>query len=270
MRYKSKHLLWISGITLLSLSCNKSWEDYFNPDGLADHVYRGPVQKIGNGQIRSFFSVSPAGVPLKIGFEMSDAALENLSQDATDFSSNTFVLSLPQKAKDLTAFNHLVADWNPAGHEPEAIYGLPHFDFHFYKISLTAQEAIPPYTPETTAMFDKEPPAGYLPATFMASPGGVPEMGKHWIDVNAPEFNGNTFTKTFIYGTFNGEVTFYEPMITRAFLLTNSNTSTAVDQPTKFAPGDRYYPTKYETTWDAKKKVRTVALTDFVWRASVN
>ena len=263
------HLLLLA-FTLVSLSCNKSLEDYFNPDGIADHVYRGPIVKMGNGQVRSFFTVGPTGVPLKIGVEMNDAALEGLPTDPTDFMGNLFELSIPQKAKDMTAFNHLTVDWNPHGHDPEHVYDKPHFDFHFYKISPAARKSIPPYTAETAALFDKLPPAGYMPTTFVPTPGGVPGMGKHWVSTEGDEANGIPFTKTFIYGSYNGEVNFVEPMVTLELLKSGVQSSTAVAQPTHFAPDSTYYPTTYEITRDSQKKLHTVALTDFVWREGAN
>ncbi len=48
--------------------------------------------------------------------------------------------------------------------------------------------------------------------------GGVPQMGAHWVDVTSPELNGSTFAQTFIYGSYDGQVNFYEPMITLDFL----------------------------------------------------
>ena len=269
MRYKSTHLLWVCSITLLSLSCNKNLEDYFNPHGISDHVYRGPLVKMGNGQVRAVFTVSPTGIPLALSIEMNDAALQGLSQDPNDFAHNTFVLSLPQMAKDLTAFNHITIDWNPKGHPPFEIYGKPHFDFHFYKISLKEQQAIPPYELDSIP-FNTFPPAGYVPNTYFPSPGGVPEMGKHWLDKNAPELNGSPFTKTFIYGTYDGAVTFLEPMITYDYISSGTQSSTAYDQPKYFAPEKKYYPTKYEVARDASKHTHTISLTDFKWREMLN
>lgn len=253
-------------LTVLSLSCNKNLEDYFNPDGISDRIYRGPIYKMGNGSVRSFFTVSPTGVPLKIGVEMTDAALGGLPADPMDFAANTFVLSIPQKAKDFTAFNHIIVDWNPAGHDPVRVYDKPHFDFHFYEISVAQQTAIPPYSAETAALFDKLPPDGYMPETFVPTPGGVPQMGKHWADVTAPENNGGEFTKTFIYGSYDGKVHFYEPMITWDLIKSGVESSTDVAQPKYFAPDKKYYPTKYEIAMDAAKKIHTISLTGFVWR----
>jgi hypothetical protein len=261
--------LLLLSLTVVSLSCNKSWEDYFNPDGISDHVYRGPIVEMGDGSVRSFFTVSPTGVPLKIGIEMTDAALDGLPDDPMDFAHNTFVLSIPQKAKDMTAFNHIVVDWNPEGHPPN-VFAEPHFDFHFYKISNAKRLAIAPYGDETAALYDNLPPAGFMPSTFVPTPEGVPQMGKHWIDTEAPENNGGTFTKTFIYGSYNGEVNFYEPMVTHGLLKSGVESSTAFAQPEHFAPDSTYYPTKYEITMDSQKRTHTLALTDFVWRKLVN
>jgi hypothetical protein len=270
MKHKFNWWLGVLAITLFSLSCNKSLEDYFNPDGISDHVYWGPIVKMGNGSIRSFFRVGPTGVPLKLGIQMNDAALEGLPQDPTDFEHNMFMLTIPQKAKDLTAFDHIMVDWTPQGHPPFEAYAKPHFDIHFYKMSHSEVMAIPPYTPETAGLHDKLPPQGSIPTSFMPTEGGVPAMGKHWLDKNAPEFNGGTFTKTFIYGSYNGQVNFYEPMVTHEHLSSGVESSTAFDQPLFFAPDETYYPTKYEITRDAGRKFHAVALTDFKWRQTAD
>ncbi|NJW55404.1 hypothetical protein, partial [Salinimicrobium oceani] len=66
------------------------------------------------------------------------------------------------------------------------------------------------------------PDAAYLPETyFTADPVEmVPYMGVHWLDSSSPEipFNQGNFTHTFIYGTYNSEVVFLEPMITVDYL----------------------------------------------------
>ncbi len=266
MKHNQAKPLWVLGVTLLFFSCTRNVEDYYNPDGIMDHVLRGPIVKMGDGGVRSFFTIGPTGVPLKLGFEVDDAALNNLPTDPMDYAHSMFLLSIPQKAKDMTAFDHLVVSWNVHGHEPDHVYDLPHFDFHFYKMNVAMQTGIPPYTQYTASHFDNLPPAGYMPESYFATPGGVPQMGKHWVDLSSPEFNGSAFTKSFIFGSYDGATTFYEPMITRALLQSGAASSTAIPQPKYFAPDDNYYPTKYEISWDAKKKIHTVALTGFVWQ----
>ena len=54
-------------------------------------------------------------------------------------STRAFV---PLKFELGEAFQFVQFDWNPKGHEPEGVYTLPHFDFHFYTVSDAAVMAI--------------------------------------------------------------------------------------------------------------------------------
>lgn len=68
-------------------------------------------------------------------------------------------------------------------------------------------------------------------------------MGAHWVDVTTPELNGQPFTQTFLYGSYNGKVAFYEPMITKAFIDANASFERTFGIPTKYKTSG-YYPTK--------------------------
>ena len=50
-------------------------------------------------------------------------------------------LSLPDQAKGY-GFDHAELGWNPNGHEPPQLYGIPHFDVHFYMVTSATQMAI--------------------------------------------------------------------------------------------------------------------------------
>jgi hypothetical protein len=102
-----------------------------------------------------------------------------------------------------------------------------------------------------------------LHETYVPVPGGVPQMGTHWVDVTTPELNGGTFTQTFLYGTYNGNVTFYEPMITKTFLDNNSSYQRSFPVPAKFKK-DGYYPTKMRV--EKINGVTNVILEGFVYR----
>ena len=56
-------------------------------------------------------------------------------------------------------------------------------------------------------------------------------MGNHYADSTAPEFNGGTFTNTFILGTFDGRITFYEPMMSKDYLDSKPDDCLPVKQP---------------------------------------
>lgn len=229
------------------------------------NTFYGPQVQMGNGHLRSWVNITHSGKPLAIGVEITDGALTNLPQDPNDFAAATFVLRLHQKAMAVTPFDHIVIDWNVHGHEPVGIYDRPHFDFHFYKISLADQMAIPPYEVDPTG-FDAPVPAGYLPPIYVKIPAGVPAMGSHWFDPTSPEWNGEIFTSTFIYGTYNGHVTFEEPMITLETLQSGAMIQKDIPQPMYFDPTNTYYPSEYTIWKDSHNGRHYVSLTNFVWR----
>jgi Domain of unknown function (DUF5602) len=227
------------------------------------NTFYGPEVKMGNGHLRSWINISRKdGKPTAIGIEFTDKSFYNLPTDHENFAANTFVLKLHQKAKAITPFDHITVNWEPEGHEPPGIYDVPHFDLHFYKISIAEQMAIGPVPGPI-------PPAGYLPASYVIQGATVPQMGTHWLDPASPELPPTLapFTHTFIYGSSNGKVIFLEPMITRAFFLTPGASATkSIPQPILFAPTGTHYPSTYKIWKNADNKRHYVALTDFVLR----
>lgn len=229
------------------------------------NTFYGPQVQMGNGHARSWINITHDGKPLAIGVEMTDGALDHLPQNPLNFAAATWVLPLHQKAQSVTPFDHITINWNIRGHEPEHVYDVPHFDFHFYKISVDAQMSIPPYD-VVSAGFDNEPPAGYMPPLYLHTPGGVPQMGAHWVDLLAPELNGGTFTSTFIYGSYNGHVTFEEPMITLTTLQSGNSIHLDFRQPDHFDPAGTNYPTRYNIWQNPTNSHHYVSLDNMVWR----
>jgi len=228
--------------------------------GMITILFYGPVVQMGDGHLRSWINISrKGGEPLGIGIEITGKAFQNLPEDHMNFAANTFVLKLHQKAHTVTPFDHITINWEPAEHEPPGIYDVPHFDMHFYKISLADQLAI-------TGVPGPAPAAGYLPSSYVIQAATVPQMGTHWIDPSSPELHGVPFTHTFIYGSTNGNVHFLEPMITKAYLLSGAMVSKAIPQPIHFAPSGTYYPSTYKIWKNSENGRHYVALTDFNWR----
>lgn len=186
------------------------------------------------------------------------------------------MLSLPQGAPEPYRFAEL--DWNPQGHDPAPAYGEPHFDFHFYTITKDEWNTIVPSNPLFASQANNVPTGAFVPPFYIV-PGlpsavAVPHMGVHWVDVRSPELQGilgnpggyQPFTKTFIYGSWNGRYTFYEPMITRAYLLSQpGDVVTPISTPTLY-PQPGYFPTAYRVTYDPQAKEYRVALTSLVAR----
>lgn len=91
-------------------------------------------------------------------------------------------------------------------------------------------------------------------------------MGAHWIDPYSPEFHPpSIFTSTFIYGSYNANVIFYEPMITLDYLLNGGGATFPIKQPAAFAQTGQY-PTQYSIRYDSQSKDYLVSLMSFVPR----
>jgi len=225
---------------VITTSCKKDNDD-------KGGIFKGPEIQVHDGKAWTWIQIAKNGVPERLGITLSDAALNSLPVGGTGEGSHdhsgedNWILKFHPKAA-ITAFDHVGLDWNPMGHEPTPIYGKPHFDFHFYMMTPEAVAAIPPYEVDSLK-FKNWPAPAYLPANYFNAGGGVPQMGAHWVDVTSPEFNGQPFTQTFIYGSFDGKVTFYEPMITLEFIKNNSNFERSIPQPAKVQQTG-YYPVK--------------------------
>lgn len=230
-----KKILILFAASALLFSCKKN-----NDDSKAG-VFKSADVALFQGKTWTSVKLNQEGNPEQLTVTIDSNALKSvpLGPDAsTDEQENTFIVPLHNFAKATTPFQFIMLDWNPHGHEPAGIYDLPHFDVHFY---MTSQDEVMNYTDQ--AKMDNMPAAAYLPPTYISPIPGVPMMGRHWIDFTSPELNGQLFTQTFIYGSYDGKVTFYEPMITLDFLKSQTNFSRSIPQPQKFAK-EGWYPTK--------------------------
>ena len=229
------------------------------------NTFYGPAVQFGQGHVRSWVNISHDDKPLAIGIEFTDGVLQQEHGHEGEEHGHAVLLPLHQKAQALTPFDHLTMGFMAAGHPPPGIYSVPHFDFHFYKMSLDERMAIPTY-PQAIAAFNNNPPAAFLPPAYVKAPAGEAQMGAHWMDVLSPEFNGQSFTHTFVYGSYDGKVNFLEPMATLAFLNAGTTVHKAIRQPQLFAPINTYYPTRYTIWKDERNSRHYVALDQMQWR----
>jgi hypothetical protein len=228
-----------------------------NNEQTKSKIFYGPTQHIGQGVARAWVEMSKEGTPLAIGVNFSEKALQKLPHEMT-----SYLLALPKQAK-LTTFDHIYLDWNPHGHDPVQVYGKPHFDFHFYTISQQERLAIPGLNPPA---MDLTPDAKYIPPMYLQTPGLVPAMGAHWVDLLSAEFQpGGEFSRTFIFGSYKGEFIFYEPMITLDYLLSKPNEKIAIRQPQAYQKSG-YYPLSYVISYSESPKEYSVALVDLAKR----
>ncbi|HYW51362.1 MAG TPA: hypothetical protein VE861_12190, partial [Gemmatimonadaceae bacterium] len=71
--------------------------------------------------------------------------------------------------------------------------------------------------------------------------------------------NHAAFTHTFIFGSWDGDFIFAEPMITRGYLLTNPNVTVPIAPAKRYVAGT-YAPTAYRITYDATAREYRIAL----------
>lgn len=228
-------------------------------------TFVGATRPLGSGTVRSWVTLDEASKPVAVGLTFSESALKTVPTELPRGQESLEInLPLPKEAAS-TAFDHIGFDWNPMGHPPANIYTVPHFDIHFYTISVEEKERITAQGDDLQRCY-KKPGAEYVPAGYILPPDtAVPRMGAHWIDPNANELKGQPFTRTFLYGNYDGKLIFFEPMIAKSFFETKLSLTEYIKLPQKYSkPG--YYPTKYSTRYDADKKEYTVALEGMVLR----
>ncbi|MEK6482517.1 DUF5602 domain-containing protein [Catalinimonas sp. 4WD22] len=245
-------------LTLMLVTLFSCQEDDIEAKGPVSNSKQLDRTQIGDGNVSLWLQSDKQGKPEKLSITFSKKAFDNLPT-ADDHMANEFVLQLKKQGINIP-FDHVGVNWNPHGHPPMTIYGLAHFDFHYYLMSESERHMIAPTDPKMA----NHPASEYLPTGFFATD-GVPMMGMHWVDPTSPELGGAKFTHTFIYGSYDGSITFLEPMITLEYIQSKPNTKFAIKQPEKFQK-EGYYPTEYGIFHDAQKDEYSITLENFVYR----
>lgn len=230
--------------------------------GSAAARYSGAPVNIGDGVARTVVRTDEAGDPEALGVEFTPGVLEGLSDTPAEDRSLGWhhFLAFPPQAPE-TGFHHLMINWHPEGHSPDKVYGVAHFDFHFYVMDWDRQLDIRyphPETPDTTGV--TRPDAALVPDAYAIPPGThVNEMGVHSVPKDAPELHGEPFVHTFMYGYADGELAFLEPMITREFLASRSDHAKSLPTPERYGSAG-WYPTRFRVEYDEQDDVYRVML----------
>lgn len=229
------------------------------------NTFTGEVRLVGNGAAWTWVESDAKGTPVRIGITFTETALSGLPEELpAGAHDREYPLPLPEQAS-APPFTHITMNWNPHGHIPPGVYDVPHFDFHFYIIDAERREKITCRGADQAKCF-KKPDARYLPTDYILPPGTeFPRMGVHWIDPSSPEFNKQPFTRTFIYGSYDGQIAFLEPMAARSYLETKPNITETIKAPPEYQkPG--HYPAAYSLRYDPARKEYTITLEDLIWR----
>ena len=261
----------------------------------AETLY-GEAQRLGNGAARVYAELDGEGAPQAIGVSFDPGLLEGLPAMPNTWSrcfdkdgdgqiaahgecNGDYELEfvLPPEVAQSTPFGWVSVNYNPMGHPAPAppVWAAPHYDFHFYIMEREAVRQIRPGAcSELIDCDDFERaqipvPARYVHADHIDVGAAVPAMGNHLINSKAPELveQGREFTHTFIFGAYDGHVTFYEPMITLAFLQSRPDLCTPIKQPEAWETAG-WYPTTYCIRHRPDEERYTVSLEDFVHRSA--
>lgn len=202
----------------------------------------GQVMHLEEGTASAWVSYTNNGI-FKVGVTLDEGMLD-LNSLPSEGQHHDAHIALPQLPG--SPYTHLYFAWNPGGHAPDSVYNIPHFDFHFSLVEAEYLEAIDFPDPEGQIL----PPNGYMPASTLAQqfPDGsyvnVPGQGVHWYYNDAPEWNGGAFTETFLWGSYDGNSLFMEPMVTYDTIMVNDHFEKSIELPECFNKAG-FYATKY-------------------------
>jgi hypothetical protein len=247
---------------------------------------------LGNGEVVSFAEMSESGAPRAIGITFSAGTFTNLPADPSDghhcfdrdnngviaatecIDTHEFVIPLPDAVtrRSDVPFKWVLLNWNKRGHMPPGIYDVPHFDVHYYMEPVANVFAIrdggcgPEFVNcDDFARAKKPVPAQYLHPDFKDVDAVAPAMGNHLIDVGGHEFHGHDFTRSWIYGIYDGRVTFWEQMISLKYLQSGPSDCSPIKTPAAVATSG-YYPTRECVRYDATTNAYSVSLEEFTYR----
>lgn len=256
-------------------------------------TYNGGSKKLGGGMVRVYAHMAEDGSPkalgVSFGADIFEALPEHRNTTSRCFDLNDdgnletnecegdleVVLEFPREVANRPdiPFKWMGVNWNAAGHPPADVYDRPHFDFHFYMVS---KQAIGSIRPGPCGFFihcedfkraTKPVPQKFVHSDHINVDAAVVRMGNHLVDSVSPELQSppEKFTHTFIFGAYDGHITFYEPMITREFLFGQPNVCVPIKQPQAWEIGG-YYPTRYCMRYLENSANYTISLEDFVLR----
>lgn len=258
----------------------------------------GDRRSIGDGYIQTYTQLKPDGTPLAIGFRFPHATFNNLptiqydglncydvnGNGKLDFDADiagglnepecggghSLVLDFPAKNK-IAPFKWGLVNWQAHGHTPGDVYDAPHFDFHFFTQDVIARNFIRVgpcallINCDDMVTAQKPIPAGYVHPDYVDVGAAESRSGNHLVDLSAPEWRGVPFTETWLYGAYDGKITFWEPMITVAYFETKPDRCKDLKLPT-FYQENGYYPTRYCIRYRPTSDEYTVSLEGLTYR----
>jgi hypothetical protein len=260
-------------------------------------AHQGDSATLGEGTVNTYVDLDATGELLAIGVRLSASTFQNLplEPDGTapcfdvdgngveDPMTECFMmlrrnLQLPAATSAAIApFGYVQFNYNPMGHPAPAppTYAVPHFDFHFYLVGQDDVEELRTGTCGFLMDCDlyeraRVPvPERYMPATYIEVGAAAGGEGNHLLPSTAPELADPPadLSQTFIFGSFDGHLIFYEPMIAASFFTEGVNECHQIAQPEAWEVAGPY-PTQYCIRFLPDDQAYTVSLESFVHRAA--
>lgn len=207
---------------------------------------------------------------IDVGATVPVASVENAPAEGGEMTwppAAAAVLQMPAAVVDATGLTHLTVYWEAMGHPPGP-YLTPHFDFHFYTVSIEDRMAIdctdlskPAALADGYSLPDVELPPPMASMLGVGTLVGlcVPQMGMH--SLLTAELEGSSpFRGTMVIGYNKGQSVFLEPMITKAMLMEKAS----FDLPVPTIPGiPGKYPRKFHAEYDAQQNAYRFVLSEF-------
>ncbi|MCK5438662.1 MAG: hypothetical protein KAI97_01900 [Gemmatimonadetes bacterium] len=278
-------------IVLAILNCRAGEEA---PAANEPVIVYGSSGELGEGTSRTYAEFDAEGNPVAIGLSFTEGFLKGLptelNPESVCFDLNEDGSTSPADGEclgdyatdydlptDLTERDDIPFRWvgaglEPMGHEPPGVWDIPHFDFHFY---LQPREEVHAIRPGPCGILidceDFERATATVPSQYVAEgyndvQVAVPAMGNHLINPTSPEFGDppQRFTHTFIYGAYDGHITFLEPMITVEYLESRPNECHPIKQPVSWEESG-YYPREYCARYLEDEGTYRISLEDFAY-----
>ena len=196
----------ISRVLLVTLVIVGCAVDEDSPEGQTERVL-GAASHVGDAKAQSYAELDGSGTPLAIGLAFTSNFLDELPAEPSDL----------RHCFDIEPIESVFAiESGPCG--PEFVR-CDQFE-----------------------VGKKQPPPNYVAPDYIDVEAVAPAMGNHLVDPTSPEFSGEPFTRTWIYGAYDGRITFYEEMVSRAFLMEQPSECFDIKSPPAVAVRG-YYPT---------------------------
>lgn len=217
-----------------------------------------PVYKWG-GKAWSSTTLDAEGKVDSLSLYISMSAIKGVP--AESMVRESLIIPLTDVAREQTYFDHISLDWNSHGHEPLMVYGKPHFDIHFYHPTVDQIAAID-CTAHSEIAANLVAPGYALPPDLNAMGACIPHMGIHAAPNSdfAPDIS---FGETFIYGYYEKDLIFFEPMITQEFFLAHKQASRILTNPESFSLIPQSKPDAYTVSYDESADLYKITFRNF-------